>query len=95
VVEIRRIQPQPITLGPHFAPASFAGTGDTMVGIQVADLSPYSGYQDVDLYVPFLAQYAPSTGAAWSANQTFALFGWPPLAPGENVLRLGIFASAF
>jgi hypothetical protein len=169
-------------------PGSFAGTGDTPVGVQVANLAPYAGYQNADLYVqpmkpadaggasmdggaspdggaaavpdgapllvgsagaglswkqitaastgirlssatdnlaqllvvehgttpscggaspcttttsipiqPFLATYAKSTGAAWSGNETFVLFGRPPVSAGENpasFLRLGIFPSA-
>jgi hypothetical protein len=157
-------------------PATFAGTGDAQVAVQVADLSPFTGYQDVDLYLqpmlpgpdggatpvpdgaplpigaqgqgiswqqitaptaglriasassglavllvvahgqtpfcggmpncqttvaipikPFLDTYAPTTGAAWSGNQTFVLFGRPPLSPGETAaqfLRLGIFSDA-
>jgi hypothetical protein len=33
------------------SPGSFAGNGDAEVAIQVADLSPYAGYQDVDFYL--------------------------------------------
>jgi hypothetical protein len=168
-------------------PSSFTGTGGTTLGIQVADLGVYAGYQGVDFYVqpmgpgdagvpddggspadagspgvpsgppipigahgqglnwtqitapstgvslssatldltlllvvehgtvpwcggqtpcstttaipiqPFLTKYA-STGAAWSGNQTFVLFGRPALAPGETpseFLRLGVFPSAY
>jgi hypothetical protein len=51
---------------------------------------------------PFVTRYASTsggaTGAAWSGNQVFALFGRTPLDAGEapsSVLRLGVFAAGF
>jgi hypothetical protein len=47
---------------------------------------------------PFVDKYAPVTGAAWSGNQVFALFGRPPLDASEkpqDVVRLGVFAASF
>jgi len=65
----------PLDLG---TPQAFAGTGDTRVAIQVADLSPFAGYQDVDVYLqPMRAGPLPDGGAAPLPDGPPLLLGSP------------------
>ena len=57
-------------------PGAFAGSGDTRLAIQVADLSPFAGYQDVDVYLqPMRAGAAVDGGAAPVADGAPLLLG--------------------
>jgi hypothetical protein len=59
-------------------PSAFAGTGDTQVAIQVADLSPFAGYQDVDVYLqPMRPAPAADGGAASVPDGAPLLLGNP------------------
>ncbi len=72
-------------------PSAFAGGGDTQVAIQVADLAPFAGYQDVDVYVQPRRPTAGSDGGAASAPD-----GAPLLlgTPGDSLSWTGLTDAA-
>jgi hypothetical protein len=81
-------------------PSSFAGAGDASLGIQVADLGVYAGYQKVDLYLQPMIP-APVDGGAGDdagpdggASSIVVPDGPPlPLATGGQGLAFGDLAA--
>jgi hypothetical protein len=72
-------------------PSAFAGTGDTQVAIQVADLSPFSGYQDVDVYLqPMKAAPPADAGTAPVPDGAPLLLG----TSGKGLSWTGVTDSA-